>query len=290
MHGCDVMLNVGARFDDRVTGRLNAFSPDSQQDPHRHRSLHHQQERPGGHPHHRRRRRVLSALIAAWQADDAVQRRAGARRLVAADRGMARPRLPELQPGHERGAIIKPQYAIQRLYELTREPAARHLHHHRGRPAPDVGGAVFPVRQAEPLDDQRRPRHHGLRPAGGHGRADRASRRAGDRHRRRGQHPDEHPGDGDAGAVSPAGEGVHPEQPVHGHGAPVAGAAARRPLFRELLRGAARFRASSPKPSTRSACAPTASISSTTSSATCWNAHGGDRRHLPSTRRRTCSR
>lgn len=29
MHGCDVMLAVGARFDDRVTGRLDAFSPDS---------------------------------------------------------------------------------------------------------------------------------------------------------------------------------------------------------------------------------------------------------------------
>ena len=29
MHGCDVMLNIGARFDDRVTGRLNAFAPDS---------------------------------------------------------------------------------------------------------------------------------------------------------------------------------------------------------------------------------------------------------------------
>ena len=27
MHNCDVMLNVGARFDDRVTGRLNAFCP-----------------------------------------------------------------------------------------------------------------------------------------------------------------------------------------------------------------------------------------------------------------------
>src|SRR6185437_4592522 len=27
MHGCDVLLNIGARFDDRVTGRLNAFSP-----------------------------------------------------------------------------------------------------------------------------------------------------------------------------------------------------------------------------------------------------------------------
>jgi len=29
MHNCDVMMNVGARFDDRVTGRLNAFSPNS---------------------------------------------------------------------------------------------------------------------------------------------------------------------------------------------------------------------------------------------------------------------
>jgi acetolactate synthase I/II/III large subunit len=29
MHGCDVMVAVGSRFDDRVTGRLNAFSPQS---------------------------------------------------------------------------------------------------------------------------------------------------------------------------------------------------------------------------------------------------------------------
>ena len=29
MHDCDVMIDVGARFDDRVTGRLNAFSPNS---------------------------------------------------------------------------------------------------------------------------------------------------------------------------------------------------------------------------------------------------------------------
>ena len=27
MHNCDVMLNIGARFDDRVTGRIDAFSP-----------------------------------------------------------------------------------------------------------------------------------------------------------------------------------------------------------------------------------------------------------------------
>jgi acetolactate synthase-1/2/3 large subunit len=29
MHGCDVMVCIGARFDDRITGRLDAFSPDS---------------------------------------------------------------------------------------------------------------------------------------------------------------------------------------------------------------------------------------------------------------------
>ena len=29
MHDCDVMVNIGARFDDRVTGRLNDFAPDA---------------------------------------------------------------------------------------------------------------------------------------------------------------------------------------------------------------------------------------------------------------------
>lgn len=29
MHDCDVMINIGARFDDRVTGRLDKFSPES---------------------------------------------------------------------------------------------------------------------------------------------------------------------------------------------------------------------------------------------------------------------
>ncbi len=29
MHDCDLMINIGARFDDRITGRLDKFSPDS---------------------------------------------------------------------------------------------------------------------------------------------------------------------------------------------------------------------------------------------------------------------
>jgi acetolactate synthase-1/2/3 large subunit len=40
--------------------------------------------------------------------------------------------------------VIMPQYAIERLYELTKDK--RHLHHHRSRPAPDVGGAVLRLR------------------------------------------------------------------------------------------------------------------------------------------------
>ncbi len=29
MHGCDALINIGARFDDRITGRVDAFSPHS---------------------------------------------------------------------------------------------------------------------------------------------------------------------------------------------------------------------------------------------------------------------
>jgi acetolactate synthase-1/2/3 large subunit len=55
MHDCDLMINIGARFDDRITGVLDKFSPNSIQGAHRHR--------PGfdqGHSdryRHRRRRR-----------------------------------------------------------------------------------------------------------------------------------------------------------------------------------------------------------------------------------------
>ena len=29
MHDCDVLICIGARFDDRITGRTDAFSPNS---------------------------------------------------------------------------------------------------------------------------------------------------------------------------------------------------------------------------------------------------------------------
>ncbi len=56
MHDCDFMLCIGARFDDRITGRTDAFSPGSLQGPHRHRRLVDQQEHPRPRPDRRRRR------------------------------------------------------------------------------------------------------------------------------------------------------------------------------------------------------------------------------------------
>ena len=136
--------------------------------------------------------------------------------------------------------IIKPQYAIQRLYELTKDRdtyITTEVGQHQMWAA-----QFYQLPGAEPLDDVRRSRHHGLRPAGLGRRAARASEIAGHRHRRRGLGADDHAGDVDGGAVRAAGQDLHPQQPVHGHGAAVAGIAARRALCAFLFRGAAGFR------------------------------------------------
>ncbi len=56
MNRCDVMVCVGARFDDRVTGRLDAFSPGSRKISHRYRSQFYQQDGAGRDGHCRRLR------------------------------------------------------------------------------------------------------------------------------------------------------------------------------------------------------------------------------------------
>ena len=55
MHGCDLMINIGARFDDRITGRVQDFSPKSPQGAYRHRPLVDQQGDPCRHADRRRR-------------------------------------------------------------------------------------------------------------------------------------------------------------------------------------------------------------------------------------------
>ncbi|WP_375458015.1 acetolactate synthase 3 large subunit [uncultured Enterovirga sp.] len=117
MHDCDVMIAVGARFDDRITGRLDAFSPASRKihidiDP---SSISKNVKADigivGDCAH------VLEAMIAAW------------RELAPElDRDAHASWLREIEGWRGRDClafrrstdVIKPQYAVQRLYELTK--------------------------------------------------------------------------------------------------------------------------------------------------------------------------
>ena len=119
MHGCDVMLNIGARFDDRVTGRLNAFAPDSKKihadiDPSSiNKNVAVDLAIVGDAS------RVLAALIECWKADDTPQDRAALAEWWKRIEGWRRKDcLRYRQEGH---GVIKPQHAVKRLHEITRE-------------------------------------------------------------------------------------------------------------------------------------------------------------------------
>ena len=118
MHGCDVMLNIGARFDDRVTGKLTHFSPNSKKihadiDP---SSIN--KNVKVDVPIVGDAGRVLAALIEAWKESPARQdREALARWWVQIDEWRTKDCLRYTQ----KGSIIKPQHAVKRLYEITRE-------------------------------------------------------------------------------------------------------------------------------------------------------------------------
>jgi acetolactate synthase-1/2/3 large subunit len=117
MHDCDVMIAVGARFDDRVTGRLDAFSPGSKKihidiDPSSIGKVVAADVGVVGDAG-----QVLEALIGAWRG----QRRAPAPERLA-------PWWRQIEAWRARNGfayrpsttVIKPQYAIERLYALTR--------------------------------------------------------------------------------------------------------------------------------------------------------------------------
>nr|WP_294517228.1 acetolactate synthase 3 large subunit [uncultured Rhodopila sp.] len=120
MHGCDVMLAIGARFDDRITGRLDAFSQGSQK-------IHIDIDGSSINknvavdiPIVADAGKALAALLAAWKASDApVDKPALASWWRQIDAWREKKSLKFTQD-MKRGGIIKPQYAIQRLYEITR--------------------------------------------------------------------------------------------------------------------------------------------------------------------------
>lgn len=121
MHGCDAMLAIGVRFDDRVTGRLDAFSPGSRKihadiDP---SSIN--KNVPVDLAIVGDAGQVLEALTAEWNRDDA---RPDKQALTSWWRQIDVWRSKEslrFAQDMRKGAVIKPQHAIRRLYEMTRE-------------------------------------------------------------------------------------------------------------------------------------------------------------------------
>ncbi|MGB6118867.1 MAG: acetolactate synthase 3 large subunit [Mesorhizobium sp.] len=116
MHDCDVMLCLGARFDDRITGRLNAFSPNSKKihidiDP---SSIN--KNVPvdigiiGDVGH------VLEDMVRLWRATAKTDKTA----LYPWWEQIARWRARDSLAFNHNDEVIMPQYAIQRLYELSK--------------------------------------------------------------------------------------------------------------------------------------------------------------------------
>ena len=116
MHSCDLMICVGARFDDRVTGRIDAFSPGSKKihidiDPSSINKI-----VPVDVPIVGDCAQALDALLAGWKA----------RKLKEPDLMSWKSEIETWRardcfayaPGKD---AIKPQYAVERLYELTRD-------------------------------------------------------------------------------------------------------------------------------------------------------------------------
>ncbi len=118
MHQCDVMAAIGSRFDDRVTGRLNAFSPGSKKihvdiDP---SSINKNVMVDVGIVGDVGN--VLAKMIAIWK--DKYQARHKKEKLASWWRQIDHWRARRSLAFAQNGDVIKPQYAIQRLFELTK--------------------------------------------------------------------------------------------------------------------------------------------------------------------------
>ena len=116
MHDCDLMICLGARFDDRVTGRVNAFSPNS-------RKIHLDIDVSQINkivrvdlPIVADAAKALREMVRVWKAKKHKPQDIGAW-WNQIEQWRARKSLA-FKNSH---TIIKPQYAIDRLYELTKD-------------------------------------------------------------------------------------------------------------------------------------------------------------------------
>ena len=117
MHDCDVMINIGARFDDRVTGRLNAFAPNSKKihvdiDPSSiNKNVHVDLAIVGDVGH------VVEDMMRIWKSRQA---KANGKALAAWWDQINKWRARECLRYRPAADVIKPQFALQRLYEAIK--------------------------------------------------------------------------------------------------------------------------------------------------------------------------
>ena len=117
MHDCDVMVCVGARFDDRITGKLDEFSPGSKKihidiDPSSiNKNVRVDVPIIGDVAH------VLEDMIKIWKSEQA---KPDQKALKGWWKQIDEWRAKDCLKYTQKGDVIKPQYAIQRLYEATR--------------------------------------------------------------------------------------------------------------------------------------------------------------------------
>ncbi len=118
MHDCDLMIAVGARFDDRITGRLDAFSPESKKihidiDPSSiNKNVKADLAIIGDCAH------VLEDMVRLWRASAVVPDK---KALQGWWEQIGKWRTKNSLAFRSSNEIIKPQYAIQRLYEQTKD-------------------------------------------------------------------------------------------------------------------------------------------------------------------------
>jgi acetolactate synthase-1/2/3 large subunit len=117
MHDCDLMVCIGARFDDRITGRLDAFSPGSKKihidiDPSSiNKNVGVDLGIVGDCGH------VLEDMVRLWRSESlASDKKALEGWWAQIDKWRARKSFSFKNSD----TTIKPQYAVQRLYELTK--------------------------------------------------------------------------------------------------------------------------------------------------------------------------
>ncbi len=117
MHDCDVMVCIGARFDDRITGRIDAFSPGSKKihidiDPSSiNKNVRVDIPIVGDVGF------VLEDMIKVWKQTQPVQDKAA---LNAWWQTIAMWRGKRSLAYRKNADVIMPQYAIERLYQLTK--------------------------------------------------------------------------------------------------------------------------------------------------------------------------